>query len=192
MTQDEIIRMAREAGCYEKYEVCYFVREDLERFYLLAWAAGAAHEREKQAEQEPLEDCYKVTYEDGTSCHFGNKRLAEINAGKGDKIEVVKLRALRLVEAAPQPVKQEPVHEALQIASVALQDIACSSQTENLYWWQLRARKAQRQISERLINASPVRTKDLSDDEIQKIWEETISDYKFARAVIAADREKNK
>ena len=59
--------------------------------------------------------------------------------------------------AAPvQPVKQEPVHEALQIASVALQDIACSSQTENLYWWQLRARKAQKQIAECLTNAASV------------------------------------
>ena len=55
-----------------------------------------------------------------------------------------------------EPVKQEPVHEALQIASVALQDIACSSQTENLYWWQLRARKAQKQIAERLTIHAPV------------------------------------
>jgi len=68
---------------------------------------------------------------------------------------VVTLKNGDLLYAAPQPV-QEPVHEALQIASVALQDIACSSQTENLYWWQLRARKAQKQIAERLINAAPV------------------------------------
>ena len=120
MTQDEIIRMAREAGCYEKYEVCYFVREDLERFYLLAWAAGAAHEREKQAEQEPV----------------------------------------------------GIVHDAYD--------------TQGIEW------KCKDPLPTGTpLYAAPVRTKDLSDDEIQKIWEETISDYKFARAVIAADREKN-
>ena len=42
MTQDEIIRMAREAGAYEKYEIYYFPVEELERFAALV----AAHERE--------------------------------------------------------------------------------------------------------------------------------------------------
>ena len=45
MTQDEIIRMAREAGF--EYAV------DNERWYRFA-ALVAAHEREKQAEQEPV------------------------------------------------------------------------------------------------------------------------------------------
>lgn len=37
---------------------------------------------------------------------------------------------------------------ALQIATGALQDIACSSQTEELRWWQVRARVAQKLITE--------------------------------------------
>ena len=47
--------------------------------------------------------------------------------------------------------------------------------------------------------AAPVRTKDLTDDEAQKLWHDTSSivpmwahHLHFARAVIAADREKNK
>ena len=47
--------------------------------------------------------------------------------------------------------------------------------------------------------AAPVRTKDLTDDEAQKLWNDTSSivpmwahHLHFARAVIAADREKNK
>lgn len=50
MTRDEIIRMAREAGGYEKHEVLYFTIDDLERFFRAAYvagdAAGAADERE--------------------------------------------------------------------------------------------------------------------------------------------------
>ena len=52
MTQDEIIRMAREAGIAHAAGI---YMEHLERFYELAFAAGAAHEREKQAEQEPVQ-----------------------------------------------------------------------------------------------------------------------------------------
>ena len=46
--------------------------------------------------------------------------------------------------------------------------------------------------------AAPVRTKDLTDDEIESVWIKTINSgtvtvsNSFARAVIAADREKNK
>ena len=46
-----------------------------------------------------------------------------------------------------------------------------------------------------LIYAAPVRTKDLTDDEIDVLWDscgDLTLKYKFARAVIAADREKNK
>ena len=46
MTQDEIIRMAQEAGFEEGWvEVCN-VQEELTNLYNLAFAAGAAHERE--------------------------------------------------------------------------------------------------------------------------------------------------
>ena len=43
--------------------------------------------------------------------------------------------------------------------------------------------------------AAPVRTKDLTDDEISNIWDDSSygdSGIDFARAVIAADREKNR
>jgi hypothetical protein len=32
MTQDEIIEMARQAGCFEKHQVLYFTQQDLEYF----------------------------------------------------------------------------------------------------------------------------------------------------------------
>ena len=46
-----------------------------------------------------------------------------------------------------------------------------------------------------LLYAAPVRTKYLTDDEIMNVWVHTIGKHpimQFARAVIAADREKNK
>lgn len=55
--------------------------------------------------------------------------------------------------------QQGPVVEALQIATVALQYIACSSQTENLLWWQARAREAQKQIAECLTGTAPPQPK---------------------------------
>ena len=46
------------------------------------------------------------------------------------------------------------------------------------------------------INAAPVRTKDLTDKQIEKVWNKNGGymgmPIDFARAVIAADREKNK
>ena len=42
MTQDEIIEMARQAGCFEKHQVFYFTQQDLEAFAKLV----AEHERE--------------------------------------------------------------------------------------------------------------------------------------------------
>ena len=49
-------------------------------------------------------------------------------------------------------------------------------------------------FSKPLIYAAPVRTKDLTDDEIDEIFAEygTIPNTKAVRAVIAADREKNR
>jgi len=40
MTRDDIIRMMREAGAYEKYGVFYMLPEDLERFVALVLAAN--------------------------------------------------------------------------------------------------------------------------------------------------------
>lgn len=45
------------------------------------------------------------------------------------------------------------------------------------------------------VYAAPVRTKDLTDDEISRLWYDSSygdSGIDFARAVIAADREKNR
>jgi len=42
MTQDEIIEMAKQAGCFEKHQVFYFVSPELEAFVKLV----AQHERE--------------------------------------------------------------------------------------------------------------------------------------------------
>ena len=42
MTQDEIIEMARKAGCFEKHQVFYFTSPELEAFAKLV----AQHERE--------------------------------------------------------------------------------------------------------------------------------------------------
>jgi len=38
MTHDEIIEMAREAGCFEKHQVFYFTQQDLEAFAKLVAA----------------------------------------------------------------------------------------------------------------------------------------------------------
>lgn len=95
----------------------------------------------------------------------------------------------------------DSAYKALQIAGLALMEISCPMQDDNLLWWQLRAREAQKHIDKQLTNAAPVRTKDLTDDEIRQTFIEANGgkvslliaiDVDFARAVIAADREKNK
>ena len=118
MTQDEIIRMAREAG-WDEHNATYDTR--IERFAALV----AAHEREKQVEQEPV------------ACEL-------------DALSILLLRQERLK--------------------------AMTEGQSKLY-------------------AAPVRTKDLTDDEILKTNKTELPDCQdlvdFARAVIAADREKN-
>ena len=47
MTQDEIIEMARKAGCFEKHQVFYFTSPELEAFAKLVAQLVAQHEREK-------------------------------------------------------------------------------------------------------------------------------------------------
>lgn len=92
-------------------------------------------------------------------------------------------------QATPRakPVIQEPVHEALQIASVALQDIACSSQTENLYWWQLRAREAQKQIAELLTSAAPQPTQKVSESVTEQ--EPVCECHRKTSAVISSEKD---
>ena len=116
MTQDEIISMAREAGDWNG-QTAEFNDVGLERFAALV----AAHEREKQAEQEPMyisESCA----ERGCACHYS-------------------------VEVDGEPVA---------------------------------------------VYSAPVRTKDLTDAFINALHKDAQDPISFARAVIAADREKNK
>ena len=57
MTQDEIIEMARQAGCFEKHQVFYFTSPELVAFANLV----AQHEREacaKIVEESSLPDTY--------------------------------------------------------------------------------------------------------------------------------------
>jgi hypothetical protein len=57
MTQDEIIEMARQAGCFEKHQVFYFTQQDLETFAKLVaekereWLLGYIQEHQPSCEQ---------------------------------------------------------------------------------------------------------------------------------------------
>ena len=87
--------------------------------------------------------------------------------GKG-KVDVGAITALR--EALEQPVSQEPVG-----------------------WYSNKG--GFNECGEgKPLYAAPVRTKDLTDDEIDEIGKSYFDEWSFgfARAVIAADREKNK
>ena len=143
MTQDEIIRMAREAGAFRNYfdygvEGFAFVDDEtLERFAALV----AAHEREKQAEQSQLADASlePVAWAHPSGGYLSARYMKEFATGLEKETHIIPLYA------------------------------------------------------------APVRTKDLTDDEIMKINVDTASivptcdrQFHFARAVIAADREKNK
>lgn len=58
MTREDIIRMAREAGCFEKHKVFYFASPELEAFAALIAAASEAKERERIKEEN--QRCYVV------------------------------------------------------------------------------------------------------------------------------------
>jgi hypothetical protein len=152
-----------------------------------------------KAEQEPIwsiDECAKVIktlkYIQG---------IAERGEGRpmrdNETLEEFVLGYVKRLEQA----EQEPVGDALQIASVALQDIACSSQTENILWWQQRARDAQKKISERLTDTAPPQREwvSLTDDEIKaayESWWKTHGNHAFpiwvgAKAVIEKLKEKN-
>ena len=187
MTQDEIIRMAREAKFPTLTEYGY---ESLERFAALV----AANEREKQAAQEPVAcdwenpcDKLKVTQE---SLREHMARIKELEA---------LLEAHRSIANVFIKTEQEPVavisESAIGLVKLHSNGVSLPFGTP-LY-------------------AAPVRTKDLTDKfELARIaretglavvkctqsdgWDriETEADFSklpdFARAVIAADREKNK
>jgi len=54
MTQDEIIRMAREAGIEPAFPA--ITVEELERFFNLAFEAGATYEREQWKKESEAKD----------------------------------------------------------------------------------------------------------------------------------------
>ena len=60
MTQDEIIEMAKQAGCFEKHQVFYFTSPELEAFAKLV----AQHEREACAKM-----CESLFDMDDESCN---------------------------------------------------------------------------------------------------------------------------
>ena len=56
MTQDEIIDMARQAGCFEKHQVFYFTQQDLEAF------AKLVAEKEREACLEIIDNFVDFPY----------------------------------------------------------------------------------------------------------------------------------
>ncbi len=99
--------------------------------------------------------------------------------------------------AAPvEPVKQEPVAYAVKSQGSVFSLVSSVSAAEEIVSM---LRNDCPDTTFFPLYAAPVRTKDLTDDEAQKLWNDTSSivpmwahHLHFARAVIAADREKNK
>lgn len=169
MTQDEIIRMFHEAGELAGWKPG--VGNPLVINYLTHFAAlVAAHEREKQAEQEPVAwmDLHK---------ELGQLRWAGKDIGWDLAIDAVRNRLEELYAAPVQQVEQEPVAKVTDVFPTRIEWLKEATLNQYLY-------------------ATPARTKDLTDDEIASICADLPFDENFditvARAVIAADREKNR
>ena len=132
----------------------------------------------EQAEQEPV--AWMVYTADGQSVYVTDNPT-DIKDGQ---------RALPLYTNPVEPISQEPV---VDLSKLRHEDKCC-------YWGDERFCDCGADSHELLKwyrkNAAPVRTKDLTDEEITNEWESMgrgLGKYtEFARAVIAADREKNK
>ena len=247
MTQDEIIRMAREAG-FQASDLDTMFWQVMERFAALV----AAHEREKQAEQEPEYDLSNVihlthnkakhiiksrgysvtgfvlTREDGGKC------IVDMSAVRWFDDKLVFQRMMHSdtpkewLSPPVEHVKQEPVAWQEVVSNVAnnLGEMAAQAHTQrfcdgiNAEVDKLFALVAtpvehvgeinQFGVFVSTLNfralpigtkfyTAPIRTKDLTDDEIADIVyemngnEPTAPFWRdLARAVITADREKNK
>ncbi|MGI9143347.1 MAG: hypothetical protein ACR2IJ_09195 [Fluviibacter sp.] len=87
MTQEEIIRMAREAGLAEWHESIqqhgfkFADPENLERFFNLAFAAGVAHEREACAKA-----CEEIS-QDHWNLYKGRPPYTGSESGRADPHE---------------------------------------------------------------------------------------------------------
>lgn len=91
--------------------------------------------------------------------------------------------------AAGIPVSNEPLAEQEPVAWMCWID---SDEEMNPANAQLTSYEPKAYAKRKPLYAAPVRTKDLTDDEMVYLWNMATSDFDFARAVIAADREKNK
>ena len=176
MTQDEIIHMAREAGLPVDdslgFPLAHLNESTIFAFNL--WigrfaALVAAHEREKLAEQEPVfsSKCPKCDHK-VISTHIGE------------------------VWWCPKCQHEWPFEKAAQ-KPVATPDV-CGEVCERAklcYGCGKNLDEANAEHERKY--AAPVRTKDLTDDELNELWHNTKGGWLgLFRAVIAADREKNK
>jgi hypothetical protein len=122
-----------------------------------------------------------------------------------DSDSVIRHNGTPLVPAPVQPVKQEEAKLPVEPVAWALshsQGIIFSSKypmRESKEIVEQMAREHMGAVVVTPLYAAPVRTKDLTDDEAQKLWNDTSSivpmwahHLHFARAVIAAYKEKNK
>jgi hypothetical protein len=142
----------------------------------IAWGNDkfAPHERQQKqpVSQEPTADVFKFLLGEGEldGCSFGERNEAH----RGNFWWRKHLR-----RALAEQAEQEPVAWLIPGAITGDKKLA----------------EANGKYATPLYTA-PVRTKDLTDDEIFKIFysdgKEPIDNYEFARAVIAADRRKNK
>ena len=113
---------------------------------------------------------------------------------KGAAIEKAKMRkATRAEKIAMSGVYEVPVEQAEQEPVIGAYEVVNEKGDEWSLVYPAAVHRYKSIPEERITQtfyAAPVRTKDLTDDEIDAI--EIITDRQFARAVIAADRELNK
>jgi len=79
MTQDEIIEMARQAGCFEKHQVFYFTQQDLEAF------AKLVAEKERKA-------CAEIAESKRHAPHFVLTSMPSQNGTAGDIANLIRAR----------------------------------------------------------------------------------------------------
>lgn len=124
------------------------------------------------------------------SCNFQQAAIDFAELVAKPWVETNKALANEIIELQKQ-AEQEPVawatFKASELSEIAKRIDADDSEGIDSWSWRMGALWAEQRLQK--LNAAPVRTKDLTDDEIDAI--EIITDRQFARAVIAADREKN-
>ena len=198
MTQDEIIRMALEAGLIHKRGNLDVVQHSITQIERFAALVRAEYEAPLNLAGEALNRVINdwvslddLPFEDGEMPALDCARKA--------------LAAIR--EALAEPVKQEPVMDYEYICALREGE---QHQSEDSYFFvrpendtptsrKMFCQGFERGFHKGLKYAAPVRTKDLTEDEIMDLVRDECVDMRWpstplfiARAVIAADREKNK